>query len=1187
MSFVHLHSHTEYSLKDATNKIPDYVRRVKELGQNACAITDHGVMYGCISFYKECLARGIKPIIGCEVYVAPHSRLEKNKDEKYYHLILLAENNQGYQNLVKIVSQGFIDGFYYRPRIDDSVLEKYHEGIICLSACLAGEVARNIVSGQYDLARAAALRYQGIFGADNYFLEMQDHGIPDDRTLIQGVLRLHEETGIPMVATNDCHYTKEEDADAHDILLCMQGNHLITDTDRRRYPGRQFYVKSEEEMKDLFPFAPSALENTQKIADRCNVSFTFHEEKLPHYQVPEGYDSWTYLNKLCSDGLVRRYGENNDLARRARKQLDYELSVIHEMGFVDYFLIVWDFINFARTHGIAVGPGRGSAAGSLVSYTTGITDIDPLRFDLFFERFLNRERKSMPDIDVDIEYVRRQDVIDYVVDKYGKDCVTQIVTFGTLAAKNAIRSVGRALGIPYAEQDRIVKTIPSSPKITLDKALEESPDFRQMYEEDPKVKDLVDKAKALEGLPANTSTHASGVIIAQKPMTEFVPVSRNEPDGPLVTQYTMTVDEELGLLKMDFLGLRTLTVIKDAAMMAEENHGVRIDISKFTYDDPGVFEEMGSGHTEGIFQLESGGMKSFMKQLRPQSLEEVTAGISLYRPGPMQFIGDYIRGKENQASIHYITPELEHILKPTYGCIVYQEQVMQIVRDLAGFSLGEADNVRRAMAKKHMDEMVKIRDTFVHGREDPDHPDRSIPGCVKNGISEEAANKIFDQMLDFASYAFNKSHAACYAVVAYQTAYFKHYYPAEFMAALMTSFVDRTDKISQYISVCRDMGIEVLSPNVNTGTGKFSAADNKIRYGLYAVKGLGVPAVDAILLERMEKGPYVSLYNFIERMMKKEEGKVNKRAIENLIKAGALDGLAENRRQMMMAYPKIVDDISFSMKHSGKQEIEGQMNLFDIIPKEEKEAIRKQEQKKAEEEMPDVPEFDRSDLLQNEKEVLGIYVSGHPLDTDMEQMKKLVTAHSYDFRREEGQEDKDLILHDGQYVTIGGMVSEIKTITTKKGQLMGFLTIEDLAGSVEVTLFPRIFEKWRYLLEKDRKVYIYGKVSTKEDADSQLLAEELRGFDEMPIQVWIRFDHAGDYDGRTRDYIMDLPTDPEGEDRLILYLADQPRGKNIQVLRGRYRFRTNAELLADLKARFGENNVKTVEKLVEFGRKGY
>ena len=654
MSFAHLHSHTEYSLKDATNKIKEYVARVKELGMTSCAITDHGVMYGCIDFYKECMKQGINPVIGCEVYVAPNSRLDRNKEEKYYHLILLAENNTGYQNLVKIVSQGFIDGFYYRPRVDLEILEKYHEGLICLSACLAGEVARNIISMQYGKAKETALRYQEIFGEGNYFLELQDHGIHDDKTLIQGVLRLHDETGIPMVATNDCHYTRQEDAASHDILLCMQGNHLITDIDRRRYPGDQFYVKSEEEMRELFRFAPEAIENTQKIADRCQVRFTFHEEKLPHYHVPEGYDAWTYLNKLCSEGLERRYGDQPKKAAQARKQLDYELNVIHEMGFVDYFLIVWDFINYARTNGIAVGPGRGSAAGSLVSYTTGITDIDPLRFDLFFERFLNKERKSMPDIDVDIEYVRRQDVIDYVVRKYGKDCVTQIVTFGTLAAKNAIHTVGRALGIPYAERDRIAKSIPGTPKITIDKALEESPDFRTLYDTDERVHDLVDKAKALEGLPSNTSIHASGVIIAQKPMTEFVPVSRNEADGPLVTQYTMTTDEELGLLKMDFLGLRTLTVIKDACQMAMENHEVDIDISKFTYDDPGTFTEMGNGHTEGIFQLESGGMKSFMKQLKPQSLEEVTAGISLYRPGPMQFIGNYIKGKENKESITLI-----------------------------------------------------------------------------------------------------------------------------------------------------------------------------------------------------------------------------------------------------------------------------------------------------------------------------------------------------------------------------------------------------------------------------------------------------------------------------------------------------------------------------------------------------
>ncbi len=1186
MSFAHLHSHTEYSLKDATNKIKEYVARVKELGMTSCAITDHGVMYGCIDFYKECMKQGINPVIGCEVYVAPNSRLDRNKEEKYYHLILLAENNTGYQNLVKIVSQGFIDGFYYRPRVDLEILEKYHEGLICLSACLAGEVARNIISMQYEKAKETALRYQEIFGEGNYFLELQDHGIHDDKTLIQGVLRLHDETGIPMVATNDCHYTRQEDAASHDILLCMQGNHLITDIDRRRYPGDQFYVKSEEEMRELFRFAPEAIENTQKIADRCQVRFTFHEEKLPHYHVPEGYDAWTYLNKLCSEGLERRYGNQPKKAAQARKQLDYELNVIHEMGFVDYFLIVWDFINYARTNGIAVGPGRGSAAGSLVSYTTGITDIDPLRFDLFFERFLNKERKSMPDIDVDIEYVRRQDVIDYVVRKYGKDCVTQIVTFGTLAAKNAIHTVGRALGIPYAERDRIAKSIPGTPKITIDKALEESPDFRTMYDTDERVHDLVDKAKALEGLPSNTSIHASGVIIAQKPMTEFVPVSRNETDGPLVTQYTMTTDEELGLLKMDFLGLRTLTVIKDACQMAMENHHVDIDISKFAYDDAGTFTEMGNGHTEGIFQLESGGMKSFMKQLKPQSLEEVTAGISLYRPGPMQFIGNYIKGKENKESITYLTPELEHILQPTYGCIVYQEQVMQIVRDLAGFSLGEADNVRRAMAKKHLDEMVQIRDIFVHGREDAEHPENNIIGCVKNGVSEEAANKIFDQMLDFASYAFNKSHAACYAVVAYQTAYFKHYYPAEFMAALMTSFVDRTEKISQYISVCREMGVDVLPPNVNDGSGNFSVSGGKIRYGLYAIKGLGVPVVDQIILDRVENGPYLSLYDFIRRMTESDEGRVNKRAIENLIKAGALDGLGANRRQMMMVYPKLVDDITKSLKGSSKNNIEGQLSFFDMIDDSQKEAIKQKEKEEAEAVMPDVDEFSRADLLQNEKDVLGIYISGHPLDDYVATMKQIVTAHSFEFKREEGADEDALLLTDGQYVTIAGMITAMKTITTKKGQMMAFITIEDLAGSVEVTVFPRIFEKNRHLMEMDEKVYIYGKVSTKDGEDSGLLAEEMCGFDELPIQVWIQFERKAEFD-QVRGILDDIPVDPEGKDLLLVYFRDQPRGQNILQYHGKYSLRNASATMAMLRQEFGENNVKSVEKLVEFGRKRY
>jgi len=1178
MSFVHLHSHTEYSLRDAVNKISEYVARVKELGMNAAAITDHGVMYGTIAFYKECVNAGIKPIIGCEVYVAPKSRLirdKKDNENNYYHLILLAESNEGYHNLIKIVSQGFIDGFYYKPRVDYEVLEKWHEGIICLSACLAGEVARNITAGRYDKAKEAALRYQSIFGEGNFYLELQDHGISADKNVIQGLMRLHEETHIPLVATNDCHYTRREDAGIHDILLCMQGNHLITDTDRRRYDGEEFYVKSEEEMRTLFPYAPEAIENTQKIADRCNVEIVFHDEKLPHFKVPEGYDSWTYLNKLCDDGLARRYG---DKAPEIKPKLDYELGVIREMGFVDYFLIVWDFINFARTHGIAVGPGRGSAAGSLVSYTTGITDIDPERFGLFFERFLNKERMSMPDIDVDIEYVRREDVISYVVEKYGRDCVTQIVTFGTLAARNAIRAVGRVLGLPYAKVDSVAKAVPSQPHMTIAKAMKQNPDLQKMYDEDDVVQDLIDKAKSLEGLPANSSTHASGVIIGEKPMTEFVPVSRNETDGPLVTQYTMTEDEELGLLKMDFLGLRTLTVIKDAALAANEQLDAGIDMEKLTYDDQAVFDEMGSGHTEGIFQLESGGMEAFMKDLHPQSLEEVTAGISLYRPGPMQFIPDYIKGKENKSSISYDCPELRHILEPTYGCIVYQEQVMQIVRDLAGYSLGGADNVRRAMAKKKMKVMEEERKNFVYGREDPD-PAKCIPGCIKNGINEDVANRIFDKMIEFANYAFNKSHAACYAVVAYQTAYLKHYYPAQFMASLLTSFVDSTVKVTGYISVCRSMGIEVLPPDINMGEGCFSVQDNKIRFGMYAIKSVGEGAVDSIIEERKKNGPFTTLYGFLKRMSEKETV-INKRAVENLIKAGALDCLDGNRREMLNAASPMADRIVNGRKTEEKNNIPGQLSFFDMADDSKNSAG-------ADEELPDrggmkkLQEFDKSDLLENEKEVLGIYLSGHPLEDYMELIKENTDAKASDF-----MEDPDTGfagVRDGSHVTLGGMVTNVKIISTKKGQLMAVVNIEDLSGNMEVTVFPSVFEKNRRLLEKDKKIFVYGRVSTKEDEDASLLAEEMVGFDEVPEQMFIRFDDMASYE-KEKDFLSGLTQYELGADRIIIYLSSEHQMK---AFHGVYCFRKQKPLVEEVNEHFGRDNVQIIEKHIEFGRKRY
>ena len=959
MSFTHLHVHTEYSLLDGSNKIKEYVSRVKELGMNSAAITDHGVMYGVIDFYKAARAAGIKPVLGCEVYVAPGSRFDRelsHGDDRYYHLVLLAENNQGYQNLMKIVSKGFVEGYYYKPRVDMEVLETYHEGIIALSACLAGEVQRYLVRGLYEEAKETAYKYEKCFGKGNFFLELQDHGIPEQKTVNAGLMRMSEETGIELVATNDVHYTYAEDAEPHDILLCLQTGKKLSDENRMRYEGGQYFVKSEEEMRELFPYAAQAIDNTQKIADRCNVEIEFGVTKLPHFDVPEGYDSWTYLNKLCHEGLVRRYPDKHE---ELLPKLDYELSVIQKMGYVDYFLIVWDFINYARTHGIPVGPGRGSAAGSLVSYTTGITNIDPIRYNLLFERFLNPERVTMPDIDIDFCYERRSEVIDYVIEKYGKDCVTQIVTFGTLAARGVIRDVGRVMDLPYNFCDTIAKNIPNELNITIDKALIMNPELRSMYESDETVKRLIDMAKRLEGLPRHTSMHAAGVVISQKAMDEYVPLSRSS-DGTITTQFVMTTIEELGLLKMDFLGLRTLTVISDAVKLVEKNHGIKIDVDNIDYDDKKVLDSIGTGRCDGVFQLESAGMKNFMKELKPQSLEDVIAGISLYRPGPMDFIPKYIKGKNEPESVTYVCKELEPILEPTYGCIVYQEQVMQIVQNLAGYTMGQADNIRRAMSKKKQYVIDAERQNFVYGNEE-----QGIKGCIANGISEQAANQIYDSMVDFAKYAFNKSHAAAYAVVAYQTAYLKYYYPVEFMAALMTSVIDNTRKVAEYIYSCRQMGIKVLSPVINEGEGRFLATKDGIRYGMYAIKSIGRQVIDIILAEREANGKYITLSDFLSRVAGRE---VNKRAVENLIKAGACDGLDGNRQQMLLVYNTLIDNLNQEKKNS----LAGQMSLFDLVSEEEKKAYEVR--------FPNVEEYSKEIKLGFEKEVLGIYLSGHPLE---------------------------------------------------------------------------------------------------------------------------------------------------------------------------------------------------------------
>ena len=980
MNFTHLHVHTEYSLLDGSNKIKEYVARVKELGMDSAAITDHGVMFGVIDFYREAKAAGIHPVLGCEVYVAPNSRFDKEAsggEDRYHHLVLLAENNVGYGNLMKIVSKGFVEGFYYKPRVDMEVLQEYHEGIIALSACLAGEVQRYLVRGMYEEAKRAALRYEGVFGKGNYFLELQDHGIPEQKTVNQQLLRMSRELEIELVATNDVHYTYARDESAHDILLCLQTQKKLADQDRMRYEGGQYYVKSPEEMAQLFPYALEALENTHKIAQRCHVEIEFGVTKLPKYDVPDGYTSWEYLNKLCFEGLEALYPA---VTEALKERLDYELNTIKEMGYVDYFLIVWDFIKYARDNDIIVGPGRGSAAGSLVAYTLGITQLDPIRYDLLFERFLNPERVSMPDIDVDFCFERRQEVIDYVVRKYGKDRVVQIVTFGTLAARGVIRDVGRVMDLPYAMVDSIAKMIPQELNITIDKALKVNSELHKLYEEDEQVHTLIDMSRRLEGLPRHTSMHAAGVVISQKAVDEYVPLSRAS-DGSITTQFTMTTLEELGLLKMDFLGLRTLTVIQNAVRMAEKSSGKVIDMDTIDYNDKKVLDSLGTGKTDGIFQLESAGMKNFMKELKPQSLEDVIAGISLYRPGPMDFIPQYIRGKNNPGTITYDCPELVPILESTYGCIVYQEQVMQIVRVLGGYTLGRSDLLRRAMSKKKAAVMQKERQNFVYGNEE-----EGVPGCIKNGIKEEIANKIYDEMIDFAKYAFNKSHAAAYAVVAYQTAYLKYYYPVEFMAALMTSVIDNTRKVSEYIYSCRQMGIQILPPDINRGEGGFSVDGQNIRYGLSAIKSVGKPVIDAIVSERETRGEYKSLQDFIERLSGKE---VNKRTIESFIKSGALDSLGGTRKQFMMVYVRILDSVNQEKKHA----MAGQLSLFDLVSEEEKSAY--------EIHLPNVGEYDKEQLLAFEKEVLGIYVSGHPLDDYEALWRKNISAVTSDFMQAE------------------------------------------------------------------------------------------------------------------------------------------------------------------------------------------
>ena len=1153
MSFTHLHVHTEFSLLDGSCKIKEIVARAKELGMDSLAITDHGVMYGVIDFYKAAKEVGIKPIIGCEVYVAPGSRFNKEagqSEDKYHHLVLLAENNKGYANLMKIVSKGFIDGFYYKPRVDYEVLEQYHEGIIALSACLAGEVQKYLARGFYEEGKKAALKYQDIFGKGNYFLELQDHGIPEQKMVNNSLLRMSRELDIELVATNDVHYINAEDAVAHDILLCIQTGKKVSDEDRMRYEGGQFYLKSEDEMRQLFPYALQALENTHKIAERCNVEIEFGVTKLPRYDVPEGYTSWEYLNYLCTKGLNEKYPDDDGTLR---ERLDYELGIINKMGYVDYFLIVWDFINYAKSNDIMVGPGRGSAAGSIVSYCLEITDIDPIKYDLLFERFLNPERVSMPDIDVDFCYERRQEVIDYVVRKYGKDRVVQIVTFGTLAARNVIRDVGRVLDLPYAVVDEVAKMIPKDIGITIQKALDQSEDFRKLYNSNEEVKNLINMAKRLEGLPRHTSMHAAGVVISQKSVDEYVPLSRAS-DGSVTTQYIMTTLEELGLLKMDFLGLRTLTVIQNAVKYAEKSTGRKIDINKIDYNDKNVLDYIGTGKTDGIFQLESSGMKNFMKELKPQSLEDIIAGISLYRPGPMDFIPKYLDGKNNPDNITYDCPQLEKILKPTYGCIVYQEQVMQIVRELAGYTLGRSDLVRRAMSKKKQSVMEKEKKNFVYG-----NPEENVKGCIANGIDEQIAIKIYNDMMDFAKYAFNKSHAAAYAVVSYQTAFLKYYYPVEYMAALMTSVIENSTKVSEYIVTSRSMGIKLLPPDINEGESGFSVKNNSIVYGLSAIKSIGKSVIDTIVEERELNGKYTSLKNFIERLSGKE---VNKRTVENFIKAGAFDSLDGNRRQLMTVYSRIIDSVNEEKKKS----ITGQMSLFDLVSDEDKADYEIR--------MPDLEEYSKEEKLAFEKEVLGVYVSGHPLEQYEDKWRKNVKSFTKDFITDE---EGNTIAKDNTTTIVGGMIDTITLKTTRTGKTMAFITLEDLYGVMEILIFPNVLERYRYMLKENEKIFVKGKVSIGDDEQGKLICDQIISFDKVPRELWIQFKDKNEYMLKENE-LLEFIRNSDGNDTLIIYCKAE---KVKKVFPRNMRINADADMINQLSEKYGADNVKVVEKSIE------
>lgn len=1142
MSFTHLHLHTEYSLLDGASRIHELVSRIKELGMDSVAITDHGVMYGVIEFYKECKKQGIKPIIGCEIYVNKGSRFDKSKENTYYHLVLLAENDVGYHNLIKIVSRGFTEGYYYKPRVDKEVLREYSEGLIALSACMSGEVQKVGRDFGYDEARKAAIEYLSIFGEGNFFLEIQNHGFKEQLEVIDINSRLSEELGIPLVATNDSHYIYPDDEQAHDILLCIQTGKKLADEDRMRYYGGQYYIKSEEEMRDIFKDFPKAIENTEKIAERCNVNIEFGKLKLPKFYIETNEDPFDYLSGLCNEGLKSKY---KDVTEEHISRLKFELDVIRNMGYVDYFLIVQDFVNYAKKNNIPVGPGRGSAAGSIVAYCLGITDIDPLKYDLLFERFLNPERVSMPDIDIDFCYKRRQEVIDYVIERYGEKSVVQIITFGTMAARAVIRDVGRVLDIPFNEVDKVAKMVPNKLGITIDKAINENPDLKKEIEANPNIGYMINMSKRLEGIPRHTSIHAAGVVISEKNIDEYVPISRGA-DEIITTQYTMTLLEELGLLKMDFLGLRTLTVIDECIKLIKENQGIELNIDEIDLEDENVYKMISNGDTGGVFQLESKGMKAFMKELQADCLEDIIAGVSLYRPGPMDFIPTYCRRKNGSEDVNFETEELTSILSNTYGCIVYQEQVMQIVRQLAGYTLGQSDLLRRAMSKKKSDVMIEERKNFVYG-----NPEKGIKGCVNNGIKAEVANHIYDEMVDFAKYAFNKSHAAAYAVVSYQTAYLKYYYPVEFMAAMLSSVKDRTIKVSEYIQECKAMGIDIISPDINSGQKDFSVKDGKIVFALSAIKNLGDGVIYNIIDERKKNGKFTSLRDFMKRMPNKI---VNKRAIESLIKAGAMDSLGDTRKNKLYSVGVIGDQITAQKKGN----VNGQMFLTDFLQDEDFE----EDVKMADE------EFDKTTLLDMEKDMIGVYISGHPLQENIDEMTEVVTIDTLKISEfGDSMEEMENIRH-----TIGGLIVDVNCKITKNNKIMAFVTLEDLYSTIETVVFPNVYDKYRDILSIGSKVYVQGYMQSNQNRNPSMIADKIILMSDTDKKLWISFNDKSEYN---EERIIKFFENCNGNVDVCIWLKEERKAKKIEGIK----VDISPERLDKLKAVYGIDNIKLVRKI--------